>query len=382
MPRILLISATILSVTLVSCKKETKEAPPSPTTVDFVNPKQEEITSWDYYNGRLEAVESVEVRARVSGLLEKVHFKPGANVEKGDLLFTLDKAPFLAAKRADEAQVAQTTASADLARSNYARAQELLKRNAIAKEEVDVRAGNLAETEAELQAALAELETAELNLSYTDVRSPISGRISDHFITIGNIISGGTADSTLLTTIVTIDPIYARIDANEASVLKYLRLEQEGKRASARNEPVPVEMALNGDEGFPLKGQIDFVNNSFDPNTATLRARAIFPNESGIMTPGMFTKVRLPGRGEYEATLIPEIAIQSLQSLTTVLVIDEENIVRSKPVKLGPAYGQMRVIESDLPTDSRVVVSHLTTLRAGTKVTPQLLEKDTDKSSE
>ena len=381
MSRFLIIPATLFAFASISCKKEEKGGAPPPPTVEFVNPVKEEITSWDYYNGRLEAVESVEVRARVSGLLEEIHFKPGARVEKGDLLFTLDKAPFIAAKKAAEAEVSQARASAELAQSNFQRGQRLLERNAIAKEEVDVRAGSLAETEAQVQAALAELDTADLSLSYTEVLSPISGRIADHFITVGNIISGGTADSTLLTTIVSTDPIFARIDADESSVLKYLRLEQEGKRASARNTTVPVEMALDGDEGFPLKGKIDFVNNSFDVDTATLRARAIFTNEDGIMTPGMFTKVRLPGRGKYEAILIPEAAIQTLQSLTTVLVVDGDNKVQSKAVTLGPTHGDMRVIESELSTDERVLVTGFTRLRPGTEVTPKLYERASEKDA-
>ena len=350
-------------------------------TVEFVNPIQKTITSWDYYNGRVEAVESVEVRARVGGMLETIHFEEGAIVEEGDLLFTLDKAPFLAAQAVAQAQLAQMEAAVGLAESNFERGKKLLERNAIAKEEVDVREGALAESIAQVQGARAELETTTLNLSYTEVNAPISGRIADHFITGGNLISGGSSDSSLLTTIVSIDPIFVRIDADESSVLKYLRLAKEGKRKSAREAVVSVGMELDGEEDYPRKGEIDFVSNSFDANTATLRARAIFENGDGILTPGMFAKVRLPGRGEYQATLIPELAIQTQQSLTTILTVGDDNKVKSQVVTLGPAEGKMRVIESELPLDTRVIVSGLTKAKPGAEVKSKPAEDSTKEAS-
>ena len=381
MNRLTLISSLTFTVFLASCKEEEKAKPRPMPTVEFVNPIKKTITSWDYYNGRLEAVESVEVRARVSGLLETIHFEEGAQVKEGDLLFTLDKAPFRAAHGVAQAQLSQMQAASDLARSNFERGKQLLGRNAIAKEEVDVREGTLAESLARVQGARAELETTALNLSYTEVRSPITGRIADHFVTGGNLISGGSSDSTLLTTIVSVNPINVRIDADESSVLKYLRLDKEGKRKSARNGDtvVAVELELDGEENFPRKGKIDFVNNSFDPNTATLRARAVFENDDGILTPGMFAKVRLPGRGEYEATLIPELAIQTQQSLTTVLTVGDDNKVKSVAVELGPAEGKMRVIESELPLDARVIVSGLTKAKPGAEVKSKPFQESSNK---
>ncbi len=370
------LSTILLALLATSCsKKETrqKSAPPPPT-VEFVHPVRQDIVSWDEYNGRLEAIDSVEVRARVSGLLEEIHFTDGQKVEEGDLLFTLDRAPFEAALKAAEAELKQARASEKLAGSNFDRARQLLERNAIAKEEVDIRQGTLAEASARVQAAEAQVETARLNLGYTEVRSPINGLISDNYVSIGNLISGGTAQSTLLTTIVSTQPIYCRINADESTVLKYLRLDQEGKRESARSRKVPVEMSLDGDEGFPRKGHIDFVNNAFDAATATLRARAVFPNDDGFLLPGMFAKLRLPGRGEYTATLVPEVAVRSQQDLTTVLTVDEENIVRSRTVTLGPKHGDMRVIESELPAGTRVLVSGLTSARPGAPANPKPAE--------
>ncbi|MCU0795650.1 MAG: efflux RND transporter periplasmic adaptor subunit [Akkermansiaceae bacterium] len=357
---------------LPACKpRQAQGGPPPPPVVDFVLPVTQTITSWDEYNGRFEAVESVEVRARVSGLLEEIHFKDGQTVEKGDLLFTLDRRPFEAALKAAEAELNQTRAAAELARSNYERARQLLEKNAVAAEEVDVRKGTLAEADARVEAAKARVETANLDLSYTEIRSPIHGRIADRFISVGNLISGGSAESTLLTTIVSIDPIYCRIDADEATVLKYLRLQQQENPESARSNPVPVEVAVDGDTGYPRKGVIDFVSNAFDPATATLRARAVLENKDNFLAPGMFAKLRLPGRGEYSATLVPEIAIQSQQDLTFVLTLDENNLIQALPVTLGPRHEDLRVIESEIPANTRILVSGLTIARPGMPAVPK-----------
>jgi RND family efflux transporter MFP subunit len=344
---------------------------PAAPTVEFVHPLRKKIISWNEFNGRLEAVESIEVRARVGGMLEKVHFTDGQNVNIGDLLFTIDSKPFAAEAKAARANLHQAEAAMKLARSNFERSEELLQRNAVAREEVETRSGLLAQAEARVEAAQAMVETAELNLGYTEVRSPIAGRIADRFVSPGNLISGGSEQSTLLTTIMSIDPIYCRIDADEASVLDYERHVLEGSRADARTTAIPGEMALEGDQGFPRKGHLNFVSNTFDTATATLRARVIFPNEDGFLTPGMFAKVRLPDRGEYTATLIPELAIRSQQDLVTVFTLDSENIVRSVPIILGPKHGEMRVIESELPDETRILISGLTHVRTGQTVTPK-----------
>ena len=341
-----------------------------PTAVNFVYPVQNRITAWDEYTGRLEAVEDVELRARVSGLLESIHFEDGQLVRKGDLLFTIDPKPFQADLSAAEADLNQARAASHLAKVNLERGQDLLKRNAIAREGVDIREGDYAQAEARVEAAVARVAAARLSLGYTEVRAPIGGRASDRFVTEGNLISGGTAESTLLTTIVSVDPIFCRIEADESSVLKYMRLNQQGKRESARDTRIPVEMGLSDDKDYPRNGYIDFVNNSFDTATATLRARAVFPNEDGFLTPGMFARVRLPGRGEITATLVPEIAIQTQQDFTSLLTVDDGNLVKVTPVTLGPRHGRMRVIESELPLDTRVIVTGLTSIFPGTTVAP------------
>lgn len=370
MKKLIWMTSALALTALVSCEKNEAQqgGPPPKAVVEFVHPVQKEITAWDEYNGRLEAMESVEVRARVGGMLEKIHFKDGQMVEQGDLLFSIDPKPFNAALAAAKADLIQAESARDLAKTNFDRGQKLLSRNAISKEEVDIRSGDLAVTEAKVLAAQARVESAQLDMGYAEVKAPISGRIADNYVSTGNLISGGSAQSTLLTSIVSVSPIYCRIDADEASVLKYMRLNMEGKRQSARDHKVLVELAVTGDEGYPRKGFIDFVDNALNPETATLRARTIFENEDGFLTPGMFAKVRLPGRDKFTATLVPEVAIQSQQDFTSILTLSKDDVVQVTPVELGPRHGDMRAIEGDLPEGTRVLVSGLTNARPGAPV--------------
>lgn len=365
---------------LSACKKKDDQAKQDarpPSVVRFVNPVQENIIAWDEYTGRIEAVDSVEVRSRVGGMLEKVHFTDGQMVEEGDLLFTIDRKPFEAELAAANADLTQAQAEKELAKENADRGKALLDRNAIAQEDVDIRRGGLASAEAKVQAEQARLQSAELNLGYTEVRAPITGRISDRFVTQGNLIAGGSVQSTLLTRIVSVDPIYCRIEADEASVLKYMRMMQEGSGTPQRQGNMVAELGLGDDEGYPRKGEIDFVDNRLDTATATLRTRAIFDNKDGFLTPGMFAKVRLPGQGEFKATLVPEVAIQTQQDFTSLMTVGEDDKVTVTPVKIGAAYGKMRVITSELSMDTRVIVSGLTTAFPGAQVQPQRAEQET-----
>lgn len=363
-----------------ACRKSEQPAQgggaPPPPAVEFVHPVEKEIIAWNRYTGRMEAIQDVEVRARVGGLLEEIHFDDGDLVERGAPLFSLDPKPFEAALEAARAELEQAKASEKLAESNFERGKQLLERNAISKEEVDIRAGDFAVAESRVQASEARVRSAELDLGYTEVRAPIAGRVSDNFVSVGNLISGGSAESTLLTTIVSIDPIYCRIEIDDGSVLKYLRRAQAGGEEPRR---IPAQLGLGGEEGYPREGYIDFVDNTFDPGTATLRARAIFENEDEDLAPGMFARVRLPGRGEFTATLVPERAIQTQQNITSVLTLDEDDTVRMTRVTLGPTHnGDMRVIESELSTDERVIVSGITAARPGEKADPRPAETGGD----
>lgn len=364
---------------LNACQKKDEQAAGGerpPSMVRYVNPVQEEIIAWDEYTGRIEAVEQVEVRSRVGGMLEKIHFTDGQMVNEGDLLFTIDRKPFEAQLAAAQGDLGEAIANRDLAKANAERGQALLDRNAISQEDVDNRRGSFMSAEAKVQAEQARVDSAELDLSYTEVRAPITGRISDRFVTEGNLIAGGSSQSTLLTTIVSVDPIYCRIDADEASVLKYMRMTQEGSVTPQRQGEMIAEMGLSDDEGFPRKGKINFVDNRLDTATATLRTRAIFDNKDGFLTPGMFAKVRLPGRGKFTAILVPEVAIQTQQDHASLLTVGPDDKVVITPVEIGAIHGNMRVIESELPLDTRVIVSGLTMIFPGAQVQPEKAEEE------
>ncbi len=344
-------------------------------TVDVVRPVTREIVDWDEFTGRLEASESVDVRARVSGLLQSIHFDDGETVEQGQLLFVIDPRPFQAEldARLADAQVAQ--AARDLAHSNLERGRKLLSSNAIAAEDVESRAAALAETEAALAATNARVASAQLDVDFTRVTAPIAGHVSDHFVSIGNLISGGSASSTLLTTIVATDPIHCRIEANESTVLTYLRLNAAGKRKSARDYEAPVQLGLADETGFPHEGVLDFVDNRFDAGTATMRARARFANEDGLLFPGMFARIRITGEGAREALLVPDKAVQTTQTLRYLLVVDDKNVVQYRPVQTGSLTEDgLREITDGLNALDRVVAAGLFMARPGAVVTPNEVE--------
>lgn len=364
-----------LPLCLLSCGGDRSDggqgAPPVPT-VEFVRPVVREITDWDEFTGRLEAVESVEVRARVSGLLLSIHFEDGETVEEGQLLFTVDPRPYQATLDARLADVQVAEASRDLAKSNRDRGLQLLESNAIAAELMDARRASLAEAEASLASARARLAAAQLDVDFTQVTAPISGRVSDHFVSVGNLISAGTAQSTLLTTIVSTDPIYCRFEADESTVLNYLRLNAAGKRQSSRDYEAPVQLGLADEEGFPHAGVIDFVDNQFDVGTATMRARAKVPNPDGLLFPGMFARVKVQGGEPRDALLIPDKAIQSTQTLRFVLVVGEGDVVQNRPVTVGTLTEDgLREITAGIAPDDRVVSSGLFAARPGAMVTPR-----------
>tara|TARA_R110002072_G_scaffold273413_2_gene434323 strand:+ start:59528 stop:60826 length:1299 start_codon:yes stop_codon:yes gene_type:complete len=370
------------------------------------------IVEWDEYTGRLDAIDSVEVRARVSGYLGTTHFHEGQMVEKGDLLAIIDPRPFRAELNGAKARLEEATArlseahslkkqalaekadsdaQLNLANSRLERAMKLLESNAISKDEVDVieseqlqaaaaiEAANakvesanagIATATAAIETAKANVETASLNLQYTQVRAPVGGRISRRYVTEGNLISGGSNQSTLLTTIVSTSPIHCYFDANEQDFLKYVRLAREGKRESSRDVKNPVFLALVDEEGYPHTGHMDFVDNQIDPNTGTMRGRAILANEDGLLTPGLFARVRLPGSGRYDAVLIPDSAIGSDQSEKFVYAVGEDGSVERKKITPGPLSHGLRVIRAGLDGSERIVTRGLQQIRPGVTVKP------------
>ncbi len=333
-------------------------------------PIQKTVSEWDEYTGRFAAVEEVEVRARVSGYLDSINFRDGDIIYKGDLLFVIDPRPYQAAVDAAKARVQQARSQVALAQRELGRAQDLRRTQAVSQAVLDQRAQELQSATATQLEAEANLRTSELDLEFTQVRSPVTGRVSNRLVSVGNLVSGGTAQSTLLTTIVSLDPMHFYFDADQAAYLRYVRLAQDGARKSSREAQNPVALALPDEKDFKHAGKMDFVDNQIDASTGTIRGRAIFENPNLLFTPGLFARIRLIGRGDYPALLLPDSAIGTDQTRRYVLVVDGENKAQYRPVQLGPIIDGMRVVREGLKPDERVITSGLQRVRPGQAVTP------------
>lgn len=355
-----------------------KPANPGPpaAVVTVSQPIQKDVVEWDEYTGRLEAVQVVEVRARVSGYISQVNFKDGTKVKKGDLLYVIDPRPYVAVRDRTAAEVDRSRAQLELAKNDLSRAERLLNSHFISEAEYDTRSKGVRQQEAALRSSEAVLQEAKLNVEFTQLRSPIDGIISRTHKTVGNLVVGGSnsGEATLLTYIGSIDPIYVYIDADEQSVLKYRRLAREGLRDSARHGPIPVEMELADEKNFPHKGMIDFVEPSLDPATGTVRARGIFPNPDDQLSPGFFARVRIHGSGTYPALLVSDAAISVDQEKKYVLVVNKDNMVEYRAVKPGPFIDGLRVIKQGLKPDDWVIVNGLQSVQPGVKVNPEKVD--------
>ncbi|HSP98788.1 MAG TPA: efflux RND transporter periplasmic adaptor subunit [Candidatus Dormibacteraeota bacterium] len=362
----------LLFAAIAGCHGTPPPAAIPPPKVTVAKPVSRSVTEWDEYTGRLEAIDSVEVRARVSGYLEAVKFRDGAMVKKGDILFIIDSRPYTAILRRTEAELALAKARLELAQSRFERASRLVARNAISQEEADTRAAEARQAEASVQAAQAALEAARLDVEYTEVRAPVSGRVGRKLVTEGNLVNGASgSQGTLLTTIVSLDPIYVYFEADERSYLKYVRLAQEGKRPSSRNTRNPVQIAFADEKGFPHEGYTDFVDNHLDEQTGTIVARAVLANPDNLLSPGLFARVRLIGSGEYAALLIPDEAIGTDQARKFVYVVDADNHARYRPITLGPMIDGLRVVRDGLTVDERIVVNGMQRAKPDALVDPQ-----------
>lgn len=370
----LLAAALLVSVGLSGCKRGASGpggAPQAgPPDVTVATPIPRRLTDWDEFTGRLSSRERVEVRPRVSGYITEVSFTEGAEVKEGDLLFTIDPRPYEAIVQRLEAVLAQAKTAADLAAVEAKNATALRQGQAISLEESERRLKSAAGEQAAVRAAEAAVRAAKLDLEFTQVHAPISGRISDARVTVGNLVNGGTQGATLLTTIVALDPIYCDIEVDERSALKYREMHRSGERQSALFAKIPAEMALVNQQGWPHKGVIDFVDNQINPATGTIRARAVFPNEDRLMSPGFFARVRIPGSGEYDGLLIRDSAVGDDQGSSYVWVIDADDKAVYRPVTLGPLLDGLRVVRSGLKADDRVVILGLMSVRNGVKVKP------------
>ena len=330
------------------------------------------MTEWDEFTGRLQAVDSVEVRPRVSGLVSAVRFEEGAIVRRGDLLFQIDPRPFQAEVDRLRAELARARATGQRAASELVTAEKLRAENAIAKEEHDRRAAFAQESTAQTAAVEAALRAAELNLEFTQVTSPIDGRVGRAIVTEGNLVSSGPGEATLLTTVVSLDPVYAYFDADEQIFLKYSARSkgQSLRNGSRRGSELPIRMALANDEGFPRLGQLDFVDNQLDGATGTIRGRAVFRNSDGQLTPGLFVRLRLAGTGSYRGLLIQDRAVGTDLSKKFVYVVGANNQIEYRGVTLGPIIDGLRVVRSGVEAGESVVVNGLQRVRPGVQVTP------------
>jgi RND family efflux transporter MFP subunit len=362
----LLVTAELL--TGCDGKPAASSAAPPPVTV--ARPLQKTITEWDEYTGRFSAVASVEVRARVSGFIDSVHFKDGQVVKQGDLLFVIDPRPYRLAVEQSTADVDRAKAKLDLATLDVERAEPLVRNQTLTGREFDTRRSTQRDAAAQLASAEATSKQAKLNLEWTEVRAPIDGRISDTRVDAGNLISGGQVGATLLTVIVTIDPIRFVFDGSESDFLHFLRLSQTGTRPSSRDAPNPAWVKLADESDYKHEGRMDFVDNVVNPKTGTIRARAVFENKDGLLTPGFFGRLRLYG-GEHDALLVPDAAIASDQSRKIVFTVADDGTVGTKLVELGPIVEGLRVILSGLAGTDRVVIDGLQRARPGQKVTAE-----------
>jgi RND family efflux transporter MFP subunit len=341
---------------------------------------EKRVKDWDEFTGRLQAVETVEIRPRVSGYIDQVAFAEGKLVQKGDLLFVIDPRPYKAENDRAAADVKRYKTALDLARIELTRVQQLKESGAVSAEELDERKSTVAQAEANVAAAQASLETASLNLSFTRVTSPIAGRAGRAEVTRGNLVTGGSNGGTLLTSVVSIDPIYLYFDGDEQAYLRYNKMARSGERPSSRDAPNPVMVGLANEEGFPHAGTMDFVDNQVNPQTGTIRGRAVLPNKDGFFTPGLFARVQLLGSSEYAAILIDDRAVNTDQNQKYVFVLGPNDQIEYRHVTLGRLIDGLRIVRDGLKPGDVIVVSGGQRVQPGIKVTPQLVPMGSDEA--
>jgi len=345
--------AVAMATVLSACRKGDAPAGTPPAEVSAAQVVVKPVRQWDEFNGRIAATDAVEVRARVSGYIERIAFKEGDEVKSGDLLFVIDPRPYKAAYDSAAAQLERARASAQLARARDERAGTLLADNAISREEFDTRQAGRAQGEADVRAAEAALTTAELNLGFTEVRSAIAGRVGRAMLTVGNLAQ---ADQSVLTSVVSQDPVYVYFQPDEQTYLRYAALTRKGQRPDSAN---PVRVGLASDTGLPYSGTVNFVNNQVDSATGTINLRAVVPNSDRVFTPGLYARVQLEGSAEFKAMLIDDKAIMTDQDRKYVYVVGPKDEASRKDVTLGGFADGLRIVQSGLTPEDRVIVAGL-----------------------
>jgi RND family efflux transporter MFP subunit len=364
---------------LAGCARAPSEATgAAPVPVTVSRPVERDVTDYADFTARTAAVDSVEVRAHVWGYLDKVNFKEGAMVKKGDVLFELDPRPYQALLNQAKAKVAQDEAQLTFDEAEYQRNVNLVRTGGASRSDLDKTAAARGVDMANIAADKAAVASRELDLEYTKVIAPVSGRVSRYVVTVGNLIqSGDQGGGTLLTTIVSVDPMYAYFDVDEHTVLRVRRLVREGKADSPRDGVVPVWLGLANEDGHPHRGTIDFVDNQVNPKTGTMRLRGVFPNKDQVLTPGLFARVRAPIGRPHKALLVSDRALDTDQGQKIVYVVDSDNKVVSRPVRLGALHDGLREITDGVKPGERVIVNGLQQVRPGVTVEPKLVDMPT-----
>lgn len=361
-----------LALAAAGCRADPPPPPPPPEVTVAVVPERD-VKEWDEFTGRLQAVDAVEIRPRVSGYIKRVTFAEGKEIRKGEVLFEIDPRQYEADLARAEAQLEQAKTGAALAERDVERAKKLVDVQAISREEFDSRVSAESQGEAQIRAAEAAVTTAKLNLEWSRVRSPIAGRVSNALVTAGNLVQAGPPDATLLTTVVSLDPIYCYFEGDEQTYLRYSLLARSGERPSSRDVRNPVFIGLaNEDSLFPHKGYVDFVDNRVNPETGTIRARAVLSNKDRMFTPGLFARVKLVGSGRYRAILVQDRAVGTDQDKKFVLVLKPDSTVEYRVVEPGRTVEGLRIIRSGVKGGERVVINGLQRLRPGMKVSPKI----------
>ncbi len=363
-----LVGALILML-VVGCGEKAPPAPP-PAAVTVADVKEQEINEWDEFTGRIEAVDAVEIRPRVSGFIERVAFAEGKEVRKGDLLFVIDPRPYAAELARASAELEGARTRAALASTEVARAERLVAVQAISREEFDTRRSAEAESRASIAGAEAAVAPARLNMNWTRVHSPISGRVSRAEVTQGNLVQAGPPDATLLTTVVSLDPVYVYFEGDEQTYLRYGDLARAGARPSSRDTRNPIQLGLVNEQGFPHQGYVDFVDNQLNPETGTIRARGVFSNKDRVFTPGLFARLKLVGSARYRAVLVLDRAVGTDQDKKFVLALKPDSTVEYRSVQVGRLVDGMRIVTAGLKGGDRIVINGLQRVRPGMKVAP------------
>jgi RND family efflux transporter MFP subunit len=354
----------------IGCRKVSAPSQ-GPLPVNVVTAIEKEVNEWDEFTGRLDAVEFVEIRPRVSGYITEIHFEAGAIIKKGDLLYVIDPRPYQADFDRAAAEVDRLDAQLKLAQIELNRAKELRDKNTISASEFDQKAATYQGAAAAKSSAEAAKNAAALNLEFTQIKSPIDGRVSDARITLGNLVQPGAGPESVLTTVISVNPIYAKVDADENAVLKYVKLSEEGKRVSARTAKIPAFVELGNETDFPHEGYVDFVDNRLDPGTGTIRARVVLKNwNPNFITPGFFVRVRVAGATPYRAALVADKVISSQQGLKYAFVVKPDNTIERRNLETGSIFDGKRIVKSGLKDGEKVVSTRLQLLQAGMKVTP------------